>query len=114
MIRNIIFLLVFYLGLIFFLILFIPALILPKYLVVLGGKILGYWTLFCLKFIMATKIEVKGIENILNNPNLIFSHENLTLNNYYYKLKYEKIDEAYLLSNNLDKRIVSDIKVYKI
>ena len=79
MIRNIIFLLVFYLGLIFFLILFIPALILPKYLVVLGGKILGYWTLFCLKFIMATKIEVKGIENILNNQKyfVVCSHQSI-------------------------------------
>ena len=79
MIRNIIFLLVFYLGLIFFLILFIPALILPKYLVVLGGKILGYWTLFCLKFIMATKIEVKGMENILNNQKyfVVCSHQSI-------------------------------------
>ena len=67
MIRNIVFLLVFYSGLIFFLILFIPSLILPKYIVTTGGKILGYWTEFCLKFLMATKIEVKGKENITNS-----------------------------------------------
>ena len=67
MIRNIVFLLVFYSGLIFFLILFIPSLILPKSIVTAGGKILGYWTEFCLKFLMATKIEVKGRENITNS-----------------------------------------------
>ena len=67
MIRNIIFLLVFYFGLIFLLILFTPSLILPQYVVTLGGKSLGYWTSFCLKYIMGTKIEIKGIENILSN-----------------------------------------------
>ena len=60
MLRNIIFLFVFYLGLIFFLILFLPALLLPKYVVIKGGKILGYWTKYCLRLIMSTKIEVKG------------------------------------------------------
>ena len=64
MIRNIIFLFVFYFGLIFLLILFTPSLILPQYVVTLGGKYLGYWTGFCLKYIMGTKIEIKGIENI--------------------------------------------------
>ena len=67
MIRNIIFLLVFYFGLIFLLILFTPSLILPQYVVTLGGKSLGYWTSFCLKYIMGTKIEIKGIENISSN-----------------------------------------------
>ena len=67
MIRNIIFLFVFYFGLIFLLILFTPSLILPQYVVTLGGKFLGYWTSFCLKYIMGTKIEIKGIENILSN-----------------------------------------------
>ena len=67
MIRNIIFFLVFYFGLIFLLILFTPSLILPQYVVILGGKSLGYWTGFCLKYIMGTKIEIKGIENILSN-----------------------------------------------
>ena len=64
MIRNIIFLFVFYFGLIFLLILFTPSLILPQYVVTLGGKYLGIWTGFCLKYIMGTKIEIKGIENI--------------------------------------------------
>ena len=79
MIRNIIFLLVFYFGLIFLLILFIPSLILPQYIVTLGGKFLGYWTSFCLKYIMATKIEVKGKENLINNQKyfVVSSHQSI-------------------------------------
>ena len=79
MIRNIIFLLVFYFGLIFLLILFIPSLILPQYIVTLGGKLLGYWSSFCLKYIMATKIEVKGTENIINNQKyfVVSSHQSI-------------------------------------
>ena len=79
MIRNIIFLLVFYFGLIFLLILFIPSLILPQYVVTLGGKFLGYWTSFCLKYIMATKIEVKGKENLINNQKyfVVSSHQSI-------------------------------------
>ena len=79
MIRNIIFLLVFYFGLIFLLILFIPSFILPQYVVTLGGKFLGYWTSFCLKYIMATKIEVKGKENLINNQKyfVVSSHQSI-------------------------------------
>ena len=79
MIRNIIFLLVFYFGLIFLLILFIPSLILPQHIVTIGGKFLGYWTSFCLKYIMATKIEVKGTENIINNQKyfVVSSHQSI-------------------------------------
>ena len=79
MIRNIIFLLVFYFGLIFLLILFIPSLILPQYIITLGGKSLGYWSRFCLKYIMATKIEVKGTENLMNNQKyfVVCSHQSI-------------------------------------
>ena len=79
MIRNIIFILVFYFGLIFLLILFIPSLILPQHIVTLGGKFLGYWTSFCLKYIMATKIEVNGTENIINNKKyfVVCSHQSI-------------------------------------
>ncbi len=79
MIRNTIFLLVFYFGLILLLILFIPSLVLPQNIVILGGKFLGYWTKFCLKYIMATKIEVKGIENIVNNQKyfVVCTHQSI-------------------------------------
>tara|TARA_B100001121_G_C18500843_1_gene531940 strand:+ start:69 stop:770 length:702 start_codon:yes stop_codon:yes gene_type:complete len=79
MFRNLVFLIVFYFGLIFFLILFIPSLILPKYIVVQGGKLLGHWAAFCLKYIMATRIEVKGSENILNHQKyfVVCSHQSI-------------------------------------
>ncbi len=79
MIRNTIFLLVFYFGLIFLLIVFIPSLILPRYIATLGGKFLGYWTEFCLKNIMATQIEIKGSENIVNNQKyfVVCSHQSM-------------------------------------
>ena len=79
MIRNIIFLFVFYFGLIFILILFIPSLILPQYIITLGGKFLGYWTSFCLKYIMATRIEVEGTDNIINNQKyfVVCSHQSI-------------------------------------
>ena len=79
MIRNIIFLLVFYFGFIFILILFIPCLILPQYIITQGGKFLGYWTRFCLKYIMSTKVEVKGKENIINNQKyfVVCSHQSI-------------------------------------
>ena len=79
MIRNYIFLLVFYFGLIFLLILFIPSLILPQFIVKNGGKILGYWTKFCLKYIMSTKVEVKGSENVINNQKyfVVCTHQSI-------------------------------------
>ena len=79
MLRNIIFLFVFYLGLIFFLILFLPALLLPKYVVIKGGKILGYWTKYCLRLIMSTKIEVKGLDKISKNQKyfVVCSHQSI-------------------------------------
>ena len=79
MIRNNIFLLVFYFGLIFLLILFIPSLILPQFIVKNGGKFLGYWTKFCLKYIMSTKVEVKGLEKVINNQKyfVVCTHQSI-------------------------------------
>ena len=93
MIRNIIFLFVFYFGLLFLLILFIPSLMLPQYVVTLGGKFLGYWTAFCLKYIMGTKIEVKGIENISNNQK------------YFVASSHQSIFETFFLHTIFDKPV---------
>ena len=93
MIRNIIFLFVFYFGLIFLLILFIPSLILPQYIVILGGRFLGYWAGFCLKYIMGTKIEVKGIENISNNQK------------YFVASSHQSIFETFFLQTIFDKPV---------
>ena len=79
MIRNIFFLLVFYFGLIFLLVLFIPTLVLNKNFVILGGRILGYWTGFCLKLIMSTTIEIKGSDNLITNEKyfVVSSHQSI-------------------------------------
>ena len=79
MVRNIFFLFVFYFGLIFFLILFIPTLLLTRNLVILGGRIVGYWTGFCLKLIMSTKIEIKGSDNLITNKKyfVVSSHQSI-------------------------------------
>ena len=79
MVRNIFFLFVFYFGLIFLLILFIPTLLLTRNLVILGGRIVGYWTGFCLKLIMSTKIEIKGSNNLITNKKyfVVSSHQSI-------------------------------------
>ncbi len=79
MARNIFFLFVFYFGLIFLLILFTPTLLLTRNLVILGGKIAGYWTGFCLKLIMSTKIEIKGSDNLITNKKyfVVSSHQSI-------------------------------------
>ncbi len=48
-------------------------------MVLLGGKLMGYWTGFCLKFFLATKIEIKGKENIINNEKYFIaaSHQSM-------------------------------------
>ena len=79
MIREIIFKFFFYIGTIFICIIFVPALILPQKVVLLGGKILGYWIKFCLNLFLSVKVEVKGIENIPKNSNFFIAslHQSL-------------------------------------
>ena len=62
--RSLFFLIFFYSGVIILLILFLPTLLMPKNIVFYGGRLLGYWTKFCLKLIMAINIEIKGKENL--------------------------------------------------
>ena len=59
--------LIFYSGVVLVCILFLPALILPKSIVIYGGKILGKWSKLCLKFFLLTEINIIGKENILSN-----------------------------------------------
>ena len=65
MIRSSLFSIIFFLGIIIISILFLPALIMPKSIVLFGGKLMGLWTELCLKKILSTKIVIKGKENIL-------------------------------------------------
>ena len=67
MIKRTLFLFFFYSGVIIVCIFFLPALILPQKIILYGGKILGFWSKFCLEIFLSTKIVVKGKEKILNN-----------------------------------------------
>jgi len=79
MIRKIIFKFFFYTGVIAVFIIFLPALIFPQKVILIGGKILGYWIKFCLNFFLSVKVEVKGIENIPKNSNFFIAslHQSL-------------------------------------
>ena len=67
MIKRTLFLFFFYFGVILVCIFFLPALIFPQKITLYGGKILGFWSKFCLEIFLSTKIVVKGKEKILNN-----------------------------------------------
>ena len=67
MIRNLIFKIFFYLGLVLICLFFLPSLSLPKKIASFGGKLIGYWASFCLKIFLSTKIVVLGRENILHH-----------------------------------------------
>ena len=67
MIKRILFLFFFYFGTIIVCIFFLPALILPQKITLYGGKILGFWSKFCLEIFLSTKVVIKGREKILSN-----------------------------------------------
>lgn len=56
-----------------------PSLLLPRTIVLLGGKLMGHWTSFCLKIFLSTKILVKGKENIITNKKFFIaaSHQSM-------------------------------------
>ena len=77
--RNILFKSVFFSGLIFICIIFLPSLLLPNKITLFGGKLIGYWSSFCLKIFYSTSIVIKGQENIINNENFFIacSHQSM-------------------------------------
>ncbi|MDC0326793.1 1-acyl-sn-glycerol-3-phosphate acyltransferase [Candidatus Pelagibacter sp.] len=79
MIRNFLFSLLFFTGIIFISIIFLPSFFLPKQIVLIGGKLMGYWASFCLRFVMSVKIYIKGEENIINNEKFFIaaSHQSM-------------------------------------
>ena len=79
MIRNLIFTILFFTGIIFISLIFLPSFFLPQKIVLFGGKLMGYWTEFCLNFCLATKIEIKGKENIIHNEKFFIasSHQSM-------------------------------------
>ena len=79
MIRNFLFSIFFFTGIIFISIIFLPSFFLPQKTVLFGGKLMGYWTGFCLKLFLSTKIIVKGKENIIDNEKFFIaaSHQSM-------------------------------------
>ena len=79
MIRNSLFSIFFFGGIIFISIIFLPAFFLPQKIVLIGGKLMGFWTGICLKFFLSTKINIKGIENIIKNERFFIasSHQSM-------------------------------------
>jgi 1-acyl-sn-glycerol-3-phosphate acyltransferase len=79
MIRNFLFSLFFFIGIIFISLIFLPAFFFPKKIVLLGGKIMGYWTSLCLQIFLSTKIVIKGKENIIENKKFFIaaSHQSM-------------------------------------
>jgi len=79
MIRNLIFSTFFFTGIVFISLVFIPAFFLPQKVVLFGGKLMGHWTGFCLKFFLSTKILIKGKENIIKNEKFFIaaSHQSM-------------------------------------
>tara|TARA_B100000787_G_C16149263_1_gene275792 strand:+ start:220 stop:921 length:702 start_codon:yes stop_codon:yes gene_type:complete len=79
MIRNFLFNIFFFVGIVLVSIIFIPAFLLPQKIALIGGKIMGYWASFCLKFFLSTQLVVKGRENIINNKKFFIaaSHQSI-------------------------------------
>ncbi len=73
MIRNALFNLFFFTGIILISIIFLPTLLMPKKIVLLGGKLMGVWSKFCLNNFLSTKITVKGKENIIHDRKFFIS-----------------------------------------
>ena len=69
----------FFTGIIFISIVFLPAFFLPQKIVLFGGKVMGYWASFCLRFFLSTKLVVKGKENIIDNKKFFIasSHQSM-------------------------------------
>ena len=79
MLRNFIFSLFFFNGIIVISIIFLPSFFLPKKVVLYGGKLMGHWASFCLKFFLSTKIIIKGTENIIKDEKFFIaaSHQSM-------------------------------------
>ena len=79
MIRNLLFSIIFFSGIVFISIIFLPALILPQGIVLAGGKLMGYWTSFCLRIILSVKIQILGRDNIITDKKFFIaaSHQSM-------------------------------------
>ena len=101
MIRKLLFLFFFFLGISLISIIFLPSLMMPTKIVLFGGKMMGRWAAVCLRIFLQTKIIVKGKENIIKNEKFFIacSHQSMfetfylqtIFNSPIFILKYELI-----------------------
>ena len=79
MIKNLVFSIFFFAGILVISLVFLPAFFFPQKVVLLGGKLMGYWTGFCLKFFLSTKIIIEGKQNIIFNEKFFIasSHQSM-------------------------------------
>ena len=79
MTKNLVFSIFFFMGIIFISVIFLPALFLPQKITILGGKLMGHWTGFCLKYFLSTKIVIQGKENITHKEKFFVasSHQSM-------------------------------------
>ena len=79
MIRNFLFSIFFYFGIILISVIFLPSFFLPQKVVLVGGKLMGFWAGLCLKTFLSTKIIIKGKENIICNEKFLIasSHQSM-------------------------------------
>ena len=79
MIRNFLFSFSFFSGIVFISLIFLPSLLLPQKITLFGGKLMGYWSQFCLKIILSTKIIIKGKDNMISNEKFFIasSHQSM-------------------------------------
>ena len=79
MVKDHLFSFFFFFGIIIISIFFLPSLFLPQKIVIIGGKLMGYWTNICLRLLLSTKILIKGRENIITNEKFFIasSHQSM-------------------------------------
>ena len=79
MIKNFLFSIFFFSGIILICIIFLPSLFLPQQTVLFGGKMMGHWSKICLRLFLSTKIIIKGKENIIHNEKFFIasSHQSM-------------------------------------
>jgi 1-acyl-sn-glycerol-3-phosphate acyltransferase len=64
LLRSLLFNLLLYTGIVAVFLLAIPSLLLPPKISLIFGKFLGHYIIFIVKYILNTKIEIKGLNNI--------------------------------------------------
>ena len=79
MIKSFLFSFFFFTGITLISLIFLPAIFLPNKVILFGGKLMGYWTSLCLQFFLATKIIIKGKENIIKDKKFFIasSHQSM-------------------------------------